>query len=61
MHPMDEEAFVAEEGVGAGPGGEATPTVVGLLGGAVGEVDAAVFAGEDGGEGGVVGILWNRA
>ena len=57
---MDEEALAAEDGMRAGPGSEAAPTVIGLLGGALGEVDAAVFAGEDGGEGGVAGILWNR-
>ena len=49
MHMMDKEAFATEDGVGAGPGGEATPTVVCLEGGALPEIDAAVFAGEDGG------------
>ena len=60
MHVMDKEAFAAEDGMGAGPGGEAAPTVVGLEGGAVREIDATVFAGEDGGEAGFGVVLEDR-
>ena len=48
---VDDELLAAQGGEGAGPGLEAAPAVVDLVGGA-GEVDAAVFAGEDGREGG---------
>ena len=56
---MDEEALATEDCVSAGPWGEASPAVVGALGGSVDQVETAVFAGEDRGEGGPVGILWN--
>ena len=48
-HAVDDELLAAERGVRAGPGLEAAPAVVDLLRGA-GEVDGAIFAGEDGGE-----------
>ena len=56
---MDEEALAAEDCVSAGPRSEASPAVVGVLGGSVDQVEATVFAGENGSEGGPVGILWN--
>ena len=54
---MDEEAFFTEEGMCSRPGGEASPAVVGLLGSALSEVEASVFAGEDGGQRGGGGVL----
>ena len=53
---MDKEALAAKECVGAGPRGEASPAVVGLVGSAVEEVEATIFLGKDWGQtcGGVV-------
>ena len=47
---MDDELLPRKSGVRSGPGLEAAPAVVDLLRGALGEVEAAVFAGEDGRE-----------
>ncbi len=44
---MDEEALATEDCVSAGPWGEASPAVVGVLGGSVDQVEATVFAGEN--------------
>ena len=57
---MDKEALAAEESMGSGPGSKASPTVVGFLSGTVDEIEAAILAGEDGGQRGLAGILWNR-
>ena len=55
---VGDEFLASEGGVGSGPRLKAAPAVV-ELGGGAGEVHEAVFAGEDGGEGGegvVVGL-----
>ncbi len=51
-HAMDDEFFAVERGECAGPGLEASPAIIELVGGAGGKIHAAVFAVEQRGEGG---------